>query len=609
MYWGYQMSLNDTNIGRVLKSNSQFITVEIVDKVIGTEKKSAQAIFEEHKESLQVGDYLRIAQGNRDSVIAVITNIGGISTEESPVQWKFLIECQPIGTLSDDNEFGRGGALLPVPLEPVYVLDTNVIHGIFSDGGNYNFLLGKLSMNKEVDVLLDGDKFFSKHIAVVGSTGSGKSCTVTKILHEVVGITLQAENKHRDDKRNSHIIIFDIHSEYEAAFSLKEEQNFTLNTLSVDNLKLPYWLMNSEELEALFIESNEANSHNQVSQFKKAVILNKQKYNSQVADTITYDTPVYFSIQEVCNFIENMNREVIGRLEGENLPKLADGALVEDRAAHYFDDICEFVPYSNAKADKANNGPFHGEFNRFVSRLETRLADKRLDFLLAPTKEGNIEYKSEDFAEILQQYLGYLDKSNVTIVDLSGIPFEVLSITISLISRIVFDFCFHYSKLRHSNGNTNDVPVMIVCEEAHNYVPQNDGAAYKPSRKSIERVAKEGRKYGLSLMVVSQRPSEVSETIFAQCTNFIAMRLTNTNDQMYIRRLLPDNLSSVTSTLPNLADGECVVMGDAIALPSVVQIDKPNPEPKSQSVRFHKEWLDEWKDITFSGVIERWKKY
>lgn len=304
-----------------------------------------------------------------------------------------------------------------------------------------------------------------------------------------------------------------------------------------------------------------------------------------------------------------MNREVIGRKDGENCPKLADETLVENRAAYYFDSIHDFVQSSTAKDTKATNGPFYGEFNRFVSRLETRLADRRLNFLLSPKKSDKTEYQSEDFSEILQQYLGYLDRANITIVDLSGIPFEVLSITISLISRIVFDFCFHYSKLRHSNGTTNDVPVMIVCEEAHNYVPQNNSAEYKPSRKSIERIAKEGRKYGLSLMVVSQRPSEVSETIFAQCTNFIAMRLTNIDDQRYIRHLLPDNLSSVTDTLPNLADGECIVMGDAIALPSVVQIDKPNPQPKSQSVKFHKEWLDDWKDITFPVIIERWREY
>lgn len=323
---------------------------------------------------------------------------------------------------------------------------------------------------------------------------------------------------------------------------------------------------------------------------------------------MTYDTPVYFSISEVYRYIENINREVIGRLAGENKPKLVDRTLVEKREEHYFDQQCAFVAPSTAAATKATNGPFNGEFNRFVSRLETKLADKRLRFLLHPGKNDGTPFKTNDFEEIMKQFVGYLNKANITIVDLSGIPFEVLSITVSLVSRLIFDFCFHYSKLRHEKDALNDVPVMIVCEEAHNYIPQRDDAAYRASRKSLERVAKEGRKYGLSLMVVSQRPSEVSETIFAQCNNFLALRLTNNADQSYVRRLFPDNSSGITDILPNLAPGECVVVGDAVLLPAVVQMPLPKPEPHSQSVSVHKEWREPWRDVTFANVISRWRK-
>jgi uncharacterized protein len=188
------------------------------------------------------------------------------------------------------------------------------------------------------------------------------------------------------------------------------------------------------------------------------------------------------------------------------------------------------------------------------------------------------------------------------------VPFEVLSITVSLISRLIFDFCFHYSKLRHTDGELNDIPVMLVCEEAHNYVPRDDHVAYRASRKSIERIAKEGRKYGLSLMVVSQRPSEVSETIFAQCNNFMSLRLTNDADQTYVRRLFPDNSNAITEILPNLAPGECVVVGDAVLLPAVIKLPLPMPEPNSQSVKVHKEWKEQWRDVVFAPVIERWMK-
>ncbi|MFM5877891.1 ATP-binding protein [Aeromonas sanarellii] len=563
--------------------------------------------FEQNKAGLQVGRFLKIAQGNHDFTIAVIRNIKGTNTNDingQPV-WNFQIECQAIGTLLEDRTFDRGSLLLPVPTEHAFLVDKNTLDKMFSADGEHNFPLGKLSMNKSIDLMINGNGFFSKHIAVVGSTGSGKSCTVASMLQNVVGIS-QNKNKSKGEKNNSHIVIFDIHDEYSAAFTLDHDELFTLSRLDIDSLQLPYWLMNSEELESMFIESNEANSHNQVSQFKHAVTLNKEKHNPDIPE-VTYDTPVYFSIKEVYYFIENLNREVIGRLAGEDKPKLADGKLVTDRNI-YFDKIHDFIANSTAVATRATNGPFNGEFNRFTSRLEAKLGDRRLRFLLNAKKPDGQTHVTADFEVLMKQFIGYLDKANVTIVDLSGIPFEVLSITVSLISRLIFDFCFHYSKLQHAQGKLNDIPVMLVCEEAHNYVPRDNLAAYRASRKSIERIAKEGRKYGLSLMVVSQRPSEVSETIFAQCNNFMSLRLTNDADQAYIRRLFPDNSNAITEILPNLAPGECVVVGDAVLLPAVIKMPLPAPEPHSQSVKVHKEWKEPWRDVAFAQVIERWRK-
>ncbi|HCT5133382.1 ATP-binding protein [Aeromonas caviae] len=563
--------------------------------------------FEQNKAGLQVGRFLKIAQGNHDFTIAVIRNIKGTNTNDingQPV-WNFQIECQAIGTLLEDKTFDRGSLLLPVPTEHAFLVDKNTLDKMFSADGEHNFPLGKLSMNKSIDLMINGNRFFSKHIAVVGSTGSGKSCTVASMLQNVVGVS-QHKNKTKGEQNNSHIVIFDIHDEYSAAFTLDQDELFTLSRLDIDSLQLPYWLMNSEELESMFIESNEANSHNQVSQFKHAVTLNKEMHNPDIPE-VTYDTPVYFSIKEVYYFIENLNREVIGRLAGEDKPKLADGKLVTDRKI-YFDKIHDFIANSTAAATRATNGPFNGEFNRFTSRLEAKLGDRRLRFLLNAKKPDGQTHVTADFEVLMKQFIGYLDKANVTIVDLSGIPFEVLSITVSLISRLIFDFCFHYSKLQHAQGKLNDIPVMLVCEEAHNYVPRDNLAAYRASRKSIERIAKEGRKYGLSLMVVSQRPSEVSETIFAQCNNFMSLRLTNDADQAYIRRLFPDNSNAITEILPNLAPGECVVVGDAVLLPAVIKMPLPAPEPHSQSVKVHKEWKEPWREVAFAQVIERWRK-
>lgn len=589
--------MSTNKIGQVISSSPDSIIIDIKDL----------KTYEENKETLQIGRFLKIAQGNNDYVIAIIKNIRGSNTldDNKNLEWSFIIECQAIGSLIADKDFERSSSHLPVPTEPVFPTDKTELDKLFLSNDKFNFPLGTLVLNKNISVNIEGDKLFGQHIAIVGSSGSGKSCTVAKIIQEVVGIN-EGKNRNIEKQNNSHIVIFDIHSEYENAFHLLDEQKFTLNCLNVDKLKLPYWLMNSEELEDLFIESREENSHNQVSQFKQAVILNKEKYNPTITE-MTYDNPVYFSIEEVYNYIESMNREVIGKLDGENLPKLSDGSLVTDKNI-YFTELQNFIPTSTAKADKASNGPFHGDFNRFVSRLENKLSDKRLKFLLEPKKADGTPYITSDFEEIMKQFLGYLNKSNITIVDLSGVPFEVLSITVSLISRLIFDFCFYYSKIKHDKNELNDIPVMLVCEEAHNYVPRNDSAMYKASRKSIERIAKEGRKYGLNLMVVSQRPSEVSETIFAQCNNFLSLRLSNYNDQNYIKNLLPDNSNAITDILPNLAPGESIIVGDCIAIPSVVKIEMPNPEPKSQSVKVLTEWNKEWLDVTFEDVIKRWRK-
>lgn len=588
--------MSATEIGRVLESSPSSISIQIQDS----------KIFDANKKQLQIGKYVEISDGNLNKVVAIIQNIKSTFSETSP-ELKFILQTQPIGYI-EDNSFYRGASLIPSPTEPVYVMEQATMDLIYSSNKDYNFPFGKLVQNNSVEFKIDANKFFGKHVALVGSTGSGKSCTVAKILQEAVGIN-NGKNINVAKTKNSHIIIFDIHSEYKSAFELQSEEKFTLNILDSESLKLPYWLMNSEELESLFIEGNENNHHNQVSQFKRAVILNKEKHNPLLKDKVNYDTPVYFNIEEVYTYIWNLNHEVVSKLSGENCPKLSDDTLITDsEKLVYFERKLDFVTQSTAAATKASNGAFHGEFNRFISRLETKLSDKRLDFLLKSSDGEGKSLSTENFEEILRQFLGYLDKSNVTIIDLSGIPFEVLSITVSLVSRLVFDFAFHYSKIRHSADEYNDIPFMIVCEEAHNYIPKSGGAEYKASKKSIERIAKEGRKYGLSLMVVSQRPSEVSETIFSQCNNFISLRLTNVNDQNYVKSLMPENSNSIADILPNLSSGECLIVGDATLIPSVVKLEMPNPEPKSQSINFQDEWQKDWKDTNFEEVIKRWKK-
>ena len=581
-------------IGKVFESTGSIIKVKLnsIDE------------FEQNKNFIKIGKYLTVQEGNLNYILVSILNI---KTIEGTKDIEYHIETQPVGSYFQSDkiiDFKQGSINIPSPTEPVFIPDNEIIDKIFAKSKDFTYKMGKLSNNDNIDYYINGNSFFSKHIGIVGSTGSGKSCSVAKIIQQVAGIN-NALNINKDNQKNSHIIIFDIHSEYKNAFSLAESENFTLNNLDVEKINIPYWLMNSEELESLFIESNEMNSHNQISQFKRAVILSKEKHNP--GRKITYDMPVYFDIKEVYNFIYNLNSEVISKIDGEyGKPKLTNGHLVEN-ISEYLENTYEFIASSQSKDNKASNGPFNGEFERFLTRIETKLNDKRLEFITNPKKEDESEFKTEDFSIILKQFIGYIDKSNISIIDLSGVPFEVLSITVSLVARLIFDFAFHYSKNKHKNNEQNDIPFMIVCEEAHNYIPKDGGAEYNASRKSIERIAKEGRKYGLSLMVVSQRPSEVSETIFSQCNNFVVLRLTNFNDQNCVKRLLPDNNSSLVDCLPTLSAGEALIVGDATTIPAIVKMELPNPKPKSDNVDFYSKWNNEWVDIDLADTIKRWR--
>lgn len=211
---------------------------------------------------------------------------------------------------------------------------------------------------------------------------------------------------------------------------------------------------------------------------------------------------------------------------------------------------------------------------------------------------------------ILRQLIGYKKsdgdgKSNVTILDLAGIPFEETSLVVSLISRILFDFSFFFKRNQPSD---TEVPILVVYEEAHKYVPNSSLSKFRSVRTAIERIAKEGRKYGISLMIVSQRPSEISETIFSQCNNFVAMRLTNPADQNYVKRLLPDTVSNITENLPSLEKQEALLIGDAITIPTLVKIDRIEQTPKSIDVDVLTQWQKDWYDLEFKPIIDALQK-
>lgn len=530
--------------------------------------------FKVAEESLKVGSYLKIADNENAILVAIIENFQIAVSADG--KRDYIIEAFPLGILRD-GKFERGGDSLAIPPKEVQPATVADIKKIYEDSvpDAAKFCFATLASNRSVPVPVNGNKFFNKHIAVVGSTGSGKSHTLATVIQKAV-----AEKGGNFSLNNSHVIVFDIHSEYKSAFP-------SANHIDISNLVLPYWMLNSEELEEFFLDT-EANDHNQRNIFKEAIIKDRRaKFIGSEAEKqkIHLDTPILFDVKEVLAYANAKNQEMI--------------------------DSGEVYASSNkekAGQPKFTQGSLYGKLTNFVNRLENKINDSRLDFFLGE------QSKNITFEETLQKLIGYSteSKSNVTVIDLSGVPFEVLSITVSLISRLIFEHGYIYKRIRCAKDPkekvNNDVPILLVYEEAHKYVPNSELAKYRSSKVSIERIAKEGRKYGVTLLLASQRPSEISETIFSQCSNFIAMRLTNPADQGYVKKLLPDSLGSLIDKMTSFRQGEALLVGESIILPSIVQIDPCIDAPSSNDIPYWQLWKEEWKDMDFAAIKAEWYK-
>jgi DNA helicase HerA-like ATPase len=423
--------------------------------------------------------------------------------------------------------------------------------------------LGRYTIDETAIAYLDGNKLFQRHAAILGSTGSGKSWTVAALL----------EQAHR--LPSSNLVVFDLHGEYK---NLKYASHYRIpgpeELTSTDNnlLFLPYWLLNSEELVAMFVDRGEFSAQNQVTVFQQAVVEEKRKFltaqNKQdVLAAFTLDSPVPFRIDSVIAELKRLNEE---RVEG-------------------------------ARGDKA--GPFNGQFSRLLVRLGAKLTDKRYGFIFqAPPACHSYDAMSG----IMKKLMDYATASHqVKIIDFSEVPSEILPVIVGLVARLIYEIQFWTNR-------DDRQPLAMVCDEAHLYLPKSDGKnpAEQRAIQNFERIAKEGRKYGVGLMVVSQRPSDVSSTILCQCSNVISLRLTNAEDQSTVRRLMPESLAGLTDTLPSLDIGEALVVGDAVLLPSRIKITPPSEahRPLSATVQFWDEWTEPPVDSDLAKAVENMRR-
>ena len=414
--------------------------------------------------------------------------------------------------------------------------------------------IGKYSIDENAEAFLDGDKLFQRHAVIVGSTGSGKSWCVAKIIEQIAKLPM------------ANSILFDIHGEYSGEnFKTDGIQHFRIanpsdlgkkGNLTNGVLMLPYWLLTYEEMLAMLLDRSDSNAPNQAMLFSKTVFTEKQKYLDEVKDTIfkdsiTIDSPIPYKLEKVL----------------QELKRLDEG----------------MVP---GAAGKEKQGPFFGKLTRFIQRLEAKKDDKRIGFLFQVSDdELQLNWLNDLCSALMHGSELNGKKAGVKIIDFSEVPSDVLPLVIGLVARIIFT-------VQQWTTKENQHPICLICDEAHLYIPErtSQDAVSELSLKSFERIAKEGRKYGVSLVVISQRPAEVNRTVLSQCNNFISLRLSNAEDQTVIKRLLPDNLAGLTEVLPILDIGEALVVGDASLLPTRILISEPIIKPDSATIKFWKEW-------------------
>ena len=413
--------------------------------------------------------------------------------------------------------------------------------------------IGKYTLDLDATAYLDGDKFFQRHAALLGSTGSGKSWTVATILERAARLP------------SANLIVFDLHGEYRElsyADHLRIPGPDDLGAANPELLYLPYWLMNCEELTAMFVESSEFTAHNQTLVFQDTVFAEKKKIleaekKTEVLNSFTIDSPVPFDLGIVVAEIRRLNEEMVQGARG------------------------------------LKQGSFFGQFSRFLARIAGKLRDRRYGFLFQAPEEL---HSYEAFHGVGKQLLEFTRKNGrIKVVDFSEVPSDVLPVMLGIVGRLIYYLQFWMpDEKRH--------PVALVCDEAHIYLPRDKGNPNQQRAvESFEKIAKEGRKYGVSLMIVSQRPSDVSDTILSQCNNVMALRLASSNDISAVKNMMSESMTSFIDILPALDIGEALVVGDAVLLPSRILINKPDEKPLSATIDFWTEWSR--KDVSSDWVL------
>lgn len=546
------MNDNIMRIGRVVEVSGS--------KVIGELEGTVEDLYRTYKSRRytvgQVGSIVKIEAGDK-LVFGVVTALRmteilldrdgttvSIPETASDTKWleiELFGEALRIGLEEGDFHFQRGVATYPLPGQGIFVASVTELSRIYHRPNEQSICIGTLSQASSLPVYLLTNDLLGKHFSVLGTTGSGKSCSVTVLLRSIL-----------ESAKNGHVILLDPHNEYRHAFPTNAE------IIDPTTLNLPHWLLNFEESVELYIGTTEHVATSQTNILKDAIL--EARRESDVVDVdrenITVDTPVPYKIGTLINSIQNARSSVTTKAKQE--------------------------PYL-----------------KIENKLQSLKQDRRFSFLIQSDDDV-----SDNLKDILAQYLRIpvLGKP-LSIIDLSGVPSDVVDVVVSVLCRMVFDFAVW-------SPRPVQIPVVLVCEEAHRYAPRRDDAAFQPTKRALSRIAKEGRKYGVGLGLISQRPSELSESILSQCNTLIALRMSNEQDQNFIQRALPDSVRSLVNVLPTLRTQEALVVGEGTVVPARLRFnDLPEENrPQSSDVPFAERWSDEIADSGYvDNVIRRWR--
>jgi DNA helicase HerA-like ATPase len=472
-----------------------------------------------------------------------------IRAESRNAKWieiELLGQGGKTGLTEADFIFERGISTYPLPGQPIFLATIEELQRVYAKPNRAAIQIGTVSQARGLPVHLLLDDLLGKHFAVLGTTGSGKSCAVALILEAILS-----------QYPYGHVILLDPHNEYSRAFGEKAR------VIDPTMLEIPHWLLNFEESVELFVGKTEHAATSQTNILKDAILKARKDFSFQGASTktpgltpdkVTVDTPVPYTL----------------------------ASLVQS--------IVAAEPSAESKAES---------HNKIISKIKLLREDKRFNFLLLPD-----EKVSDNLSTFLSELIRVPSQGKpISIIDLSGVPSDVVDVVVSVLCRTVFDFALWNSRRR-------EFPLLLVCEEAHRYAPRSDEAAFQPTKRALSRIAKEGRKYGVGLALVTQRPSELSESIVSQCNTVIALRMSNEQDQNFVQRALPDNVKSLVNALATLRTREALVVGEGTTVPVRVVFDEiPEPkQPRSQDVLYSKAWSNEMGDLTLvNEVVARWR--